>query len=145
MDEAFEATKKAAENGDVNAMLKMADLCLSCLKDTTGAFEWHTKAAHAEPPHSHAMYMLGQWYWNMTEDKEAAVEWLTKAAEANPQKNFEAMRQLGHCYRCLGNLAASDKWYKAACDAFVADGDDDQATHKGDDGASPAKKQCKRS
>ena len=108
---------REAGEGDVEAMMKLADMYLNgedVEQDTRESISWYTKAAEAG--NTEAMKNLGSYYLFAEDEKdpEKGLEWYTKAAET-PKKDWngsqrlpmQAIPKLCTCYPAHTNTAVS--------------------------------------
>lgn len=104
----FEEYLKAAENGDAEAQVKVADCYYEgdgVEQDYPKAVEWYTKAA--EQGNAEAQSMVGKCYFEgvgVEQDYDIAFEWTSKSAE---QDNYIAQYNLGVAY-ANGNGVVQD-------------------------------------
>lgn len=107
--EAFSWFKKAAELGNAQAQVELAELYDAgegVSQDTEQAFIWYEKAA--EQGHEEAQLALGLHYLEDLEDNATAIEYFEKAAE---QGNATAQYRLGLLY--LGDAGVPTNNLKA--------------------------------
>jgi FOG: TPR repeat, SEL1 subfamily len=146
MAEAVKLYREAAEQGDVDAQMKLGSLYFEgegVAKDQSEAVKWFRKAA--EQGLAAAQYNLGVCYYNgfgVTKDQSEAVKWVRKAAE---QGHAAAQYNLGVSY-ANGDGVTKDqseavKWFRkaaeqghaAAQEALVKVGDYSNTTLKKND------------
>lgn len=74
---------KAAEKGDVQSMMLLAEIFENSVTEESreNSFNWYEKAAKADDPQG--MYKVGLICWNLPERREEGFEWLKKAALSN--------------------------------------------------------------
>lgn len=95
---AFPLFKKRAEDGDVDAMVYLANILAdetSKLRDDEKAMFWYKKAAGEENPE--AMYRLGEMYLagrGAEKNVASAQEWFSRAAREGHEKAREKVAQL---------------------------------------------------
>ena len=111
---------REAGEGDVEAMMKLADMYLNgedVEQDTRESISWYTKAAEAG--NTEAMKNLGSYYLFAEDEKdpEKGLEWYTKAAETGDP---ESMVSLGSYLIYGGDNKDPEKgleWLTKAADA----------------------------
>lgn len=111
---------REAGEGDVEAMMKLADMYLNgedVAQDTKESISWYTKAAEAG--NTEAMKNLGSYYLFAEDEKdpEKGLEWYTKAAETG---DLESMISLGSYLIYGGDNKDPEKgleWLTKAADA----------------------------
>lgn len=124
----IEHAHKNAENGDVDAMVRLGCMYLESGKtaDAREALDWFRKAA--ELGHADAMVHLGKMYdsyelcQGMRGNDEEAVKWYRKAAELG---SAEGMFNLGGMYHfgrgVPGDMQEALNWYRKAAELGHAD------------------------
>ena len=100
--------KRAAEQGDVDAMLDVAHRLLDS-GDVDEASTWLLLAAEAGAPS--AMNDLGVVLFHTTDDKMSAVLWWRRAVEHG---EVAAMVNLGWAAHTAGDLEFARSWYERA-------------------------------
>lgn len=115
----LETLQKSAENGDVDSLLKLAEMYYQGNEvnlDYKKALDFYTKAA--KQGNATAQNILGNMYYHgegVTADNNLAFEWYKKAAE---QGFGEAQQKLGEMYETgcgvEQDLAQSTYWYNKA-------------------------------
>ena len=105
LDKAKEWYEKAAEKGNVDAMVNLGALYYE-QRDKTKTIEWYEKAA--EKGNDWAMFSLGVLY-SKQRDYAKAIEWSEKAVEKG---NGMAILFLGELYSEQGDYAKAIEWYE---------------------------------
>ncbi|WP_412537936.1 hypothetical protein R8Z50_18935 [Longispora sp. K20-0274] len=108
--------RSAAQAGDPDAMLALADLIGGEDPEDPEARDWYERAAASGRPE--AMYALGV-VLRCDGDDEDAEPWLRRAAETG---HTDAMVELGHLFDHLDEPDRALEWYGRAADAGNADG-----------------------
>ena len=119
----FQYCRKAAEQGNTDAMCLLGDCCLAGIgveKNNAEAIQWYRKAA--ELGNVEAQFNLGTFYEigiHVEEDMAEAVKWYRKAAEQGDEyTQVEAQIALGDCYYdgdgVEENRAEAIRWWRKA-------------------------------
>ncbi|MFP6581252.1 MAG: tetratricopeptide repeat protein [Candidatus Hydrogenedentota bacterium] len=118
-DEAFDTTRKAAEQGDIDAQLLLARIYFEgngVRQDFAAVVEWINKVEEQEG----MLLALGRMYYKgdgVPQDDTEAVKWIREAAE---QGNAFAQLNLGGIYSDGDDVSQDDaeaaKWYRKAAE-----------------------------
>ncbi|GIG59740.1 hypothetical protein Lfu02_41120 [Longispora fulva] len=108
--------RRAAEAGDLDAMLALADLIGEEDPEDPEARDWYERAAASGRPE--AMYAYGV-VLRCDGDEEEAEPWLRRAAATG---HTDAMVEIGHLFDHLDEPDQAREWYQRAADAGNADG-----------------------
>ncbi|MGY0231037.1 tetratricopeptide repeat protein [Longispora urticae] len=108
--------RKAAEAGDAEAMVALADLIGGEDPEDPEALDWYGRAAAAGS--IEGMYAFGV-VLRCEGDEEQAEPWLRRAAATG---HTDAMVEIGHIFDHLDEREQAMEWYQRAADAGNADG-----------------------
>jgi TPR repeat protein len=106
--------RRAAEGGDVAAMVDFAGHLMQQREDAVAAEPWYRRAAEAGD--AAGMVGLGALIWEEHGDLAGAVEWMRRAAETGLRP---AIFNLGVLFEQAGDDAEAERWWLRAAEVEV--------------------------